>query len=102
MPKMGALNESRHISHHITLEVLQFYHAQVGLKSGEWVISNLRPSRGNAGNQSGFADIGKSHQANVGQELEFQTQVAPLTRKAVLKTPWSPIHRGGKLRISSA
>src|SRR4030095_12770777 len=89
VPKMGALNETRHVSHHVALEILQFHDTEVGFQSGEWIVSNLRSSRGNARNQSGFAYIGKPHQADVRQQLEFKPHIALYTAEAILKTPRS-------------
>ena len=42
--RVGAFNETRHVSHHVGLEILQFHDPEVGFQSREWIVADLRSS----------------------------------------------------------
>ena len=56
--------------------------AEAGLQSRKRIIGNFRTRRGNARDQRGFARVRKSDQAHIRQQLQFQVQIALLTRLA--------------------
>ncbi len=58
-------------------------HAEARLERGKRIIGDFRTRRGNARNQRGFARVRKTHQTHVGQQLQFEAQVALLAGLAL-------------------
>src|SRR6266404_5047578 len=50
--------------------------SEIRLERGKRIIRNLRARRGNSRNQSGLSDIGISDEADIGEQLQFETQRA--------------------------
>src|SRR5208282_5620826 len=59
--------------------------AQVRLECGEGIVGDFGARRRDAGNQGGFAGVGQADQAHVGQETQFEAQVALLAGLAVFE-----------------
>ncbi len=58
--------------------------AELRLKGGEGVVGDFRAGGGNARDEGGFADVGITHEADVGEDAEFQTVSAFFTGAAEL------------------
>ena len=75
---------------------------RLGCESGEGVIGDLRPRRGNARDQSGLAHVRISHQSHIRQQLQFQAEDPLLAGMAVLVFARGAVHGGGKARIAAS
>src|SRR5258708_13022994 len=56
---------------------------QIRFQRGKGIVRNFRARRGDHGNQSGLAGIGKSDQADIRQEFHLQTDMALLASKPI-------------------
>src|SRR5262249_13099494 len=56
--------------------VVELDDAEIRLERGERVVGDLRAGRGDAGNQCGLAGVGKSDEADVGEQLQLETEAA--------------------------
>ena len=59
------------------------------MQGGEGIIGDLGPGRGHGADQCGLAGVGHSEQAHIGDDLEFQPQVALLAGRS-----WLGLARG--------
>jgi hypothetical protein len=57
--------------------------SEIRFEGGEWVIGNFGARGGDYGNQRGFASVGKTDEADVGEQFEFEAQVALFAGMAV-------------------
>src|SRR5580704_4372252 len=76
---MSPFNQPRNIRHHKAALFLRFAdrnYAEIKLQSGKRIISNLRPRRRDTRNQRGLADVGKTDQPHISQQLKFQPEDA--------------------------
>src|SRR6476469_4915202 len=74
---MRALDKSRDVRHYeadFVRRLPDHYDSQIWLQGGERVVRNLGPSRGDARDQCGFADIGIPDQADICEQLSFEAQ----------------------------
>src|SRR4051812_19833537 len=76
--------------------------AEVRLKRGEGIIGDLRLGRADARDQSGFSNVRIPHDADVGEQLEFETQVAFFARASVFVLARGLVRRGGKVLIAAS
>src|SRR5439155_6964334 len=77
-------------------------YAQVRLECRKWIIRNFGTRRRHARQQSRFAGIGESHQADVGEQLQLQPQAALLTRESVLMFLGRAMDRRSEACIASS
>src|SRR5712692_8231829 len=68
---------------------------QIRFQRGKGIVRNFRARRRDHGNQSGLAGIGKSDQADIGQEFQLQTHMA-------LRTRWSAVARSAMVAPCSS
>ena len=104
-PSMRALDQPGNVRDHKTdfiLRIAHGNHSQVGLERGEGIIRNLRARRGNARDQRGLAHVRISHQAHVGQQLQFQPVSMFLAGTARLMLARRLMHRCGKARVAAS
>ena len=70
------------------------------MQGGERVIRHLGPRGGHRADKGGFAGVGHAQQANVGQHLELQLQLALLARLAVGELARRAVDRAFKVDIA--
>ncbi len=84
---MRAFDQAGDVGDHeraIVIAILSHAHdAEVRLQRGERIVGDFGLRRGDARNQRGLAGIGKSHQPDVGQQLQFQAQALKVAGLAV-------------------
>src|SRR5438046_10094934 len=84
---VGALNQSGNICNDETFfigRLANHNHAKIRLQRGERVISDFWPGGRNAGNQSGFANVGISNQPHIGEQIELKEINAFLYTRSML------------------
>ena len=69
------LNQARDIGHYIAAIIRSADHAQIRHESSERIIGDLRFSGRDPRNQSRFAGVWKTYQTDIGQELQFETEL---------------------------
>lgn len=60
-------------------------HAQLRFERREWIIGDFGTGGRDSRNQSGFADVGISDQANIGKQLQLEAERLLFTMGAVLR-----------------
>src|SRR5947209_14112501 len=60
-------------------------HAQVRRKGGKGIVCNFWLRGSNDGEEGRFASVGISHQANIGDETQFEQKPSLLTRLTILR-----------------
>ena len=83
MTLMRPFDQSGNVSQHKGM-VTCLHHAQVRLKSRKRIVSNLRFGCRKTRNQRRLAGIGKSDEADIGEQFQLETDVLPFTRLARL------------------
>ena len=89
--KMRSLNQAGDIGDDKALFIRPLAHgdnAQIWFQRGKWIIGNLRSCGGDASDQSGLANVGMTHQADIGEQLQLQPKQALFTGET------SPCSRG--------
>ena len=66
------------------------------------IVRHLGTGGGDGGKQGGFADVRKSHEAHVGQQLQLQPGIEALAGKTGLGKAGRLPGRGGKVGVSPA
>ncbi len=80
-PFVRTLDETGDVGHN-EAQIARARHAQVGNKSGERIVGDLRASRRDLGNERAFAGRGHAHKRRVGHELHLKLDPALLRRLA--------------------
>ena len=76
--EMGSFDEARHVGYGegtLVGSVTDLNDSEVGLEGGEGVVGDLGLGGGEARNERGFTDVGKSDEACVGEEAELEAEV---------------------------
>src|SRR6266478_2929015 len=73
---------------------------QIRFQRGKGIVRNFRARRGDHGNQSGLAGIGKSDQADIGQKFQLQTDMALFAWKTIFMFARSLMPGLGKVLIA--
>ena len=68
-----AFDQPGHIGHHECSVVSGLHYAQIRNQGSKRIIRNLRFGRGKPGDQGGFTGIRETHQANVSEQLQRET-----------------------------
>src|SRR5271169_4973888 len=76
--------------------------AEIGHERGERIIGDFGACGGNYRNKCGFACVRVTHQANIGEQFEFEAKVALFTRRTVLMFARSLMPGLGKILITAA
>ena len=71
---MGSFDDSRDVRHDEGLVVIVLDYSEVRFESGECIIGDLRFGCSDGCQQGGFARIGETYQADIGQKFEFQDE----------------------------
>ena len=82
---MGAFDQARDIRQHQGRILVQAGNAQVGFEGGERVSADLGTRRRDRRQKGRFAGIGRTDDADIGDQLELQAQVALFARLALLR-----------------
>src|SRR5260370_1181935 len=75
---------------------------QIRFQRGKGIVRNFRARRGDHGNQSGLAGIGKSDQADIRQEFQLQTDMALLAWERIFVLARSLMPGLGKVLIAAS
>ncbi len=86
-------DEARNVGNHKGTGVLATHHAQVWHQGGKGVVGHFRTSGGNGADKGGFASIGQTQHADVGQQQQLQLQGTHFTRGAVALLARRPVDR---------
>src|SRR5215471_5658291 len=78
------------------------YHTEIRLKSSERIVGNLWPRCRDARDKSGLADIGIANQANIGQQLQLQSQDTLFSGFAIFKLSGRLMGAGGEVLVSAS
>jgi len=103
--EMRAFNESGHVGDDKGLLVgllADRDHAEIGLEGGERVVGDFGARGGDAGDERGLAGVGIADEADVGEQLQFQTIAALLAGAAQLMLARSLMRAGGEMLIAPA
>src|SRR6266404_5744306 len=107
---MRAFDQSRQVSDDIrspnlsafaASAAIRVHYAKVRLEGRKWIVRNLRPRRGNHGNERRLPRVRKADQSHVGQQPQLQSQVTFFAGKPVLMFPRSLVPRLRKILISA-
>jgi hypothetical protein len=79
-----AFDQSRNIGHHEAFQRPDPHHAQIGMQGGEGIVGDLGPSGGHGADQGGFAGVRHPQQPDIGDDFQFQPQIARLARRSRL------------------
>jgi hypothetical protein len=77
----GAFDQPRDIRHHESCARAHRHHAQIRMQRGERIIGHFGSRRRHGANQRGLAGIGQPEQSHIGDQLQFQLQLALLSRQ---------------------
>ena len=83
-------------------EVADLDDAEIGFEGGEGVVGDLGLGGGEERNQRGFADVGVADQAGVGEETEFEAEVAGFAGAAELVLAGGLVGAGGEVLVATA
>ena len=78
------------------------HHAEVGVHGGEGIGGDLRPGRGDGGEERRFAGVGEADEAGIGDELQSQPYPALLARRAGIGVTGRPVGRGLEMLVAEA
>src|ERR1700685_4274897 len=78
----GTLDQPGNIGHHKAAMLTAVDYAQVRIQGGKGIVGHARPRRREGANQRRLAGIRQPEQADIGNDLEFQSQGALLTRQS--------------------
>ena len=81
-------------------DVAQVQHAQIRLERRERIVGDLRPRRGQGREQRGLARVGQSHQPDVGDQPQFQTNPVLLPGFAFLRVARSLMRRRREVDVA--
>ena len=99
---VGALDQPGDIRHDEAVVLPQLDDAQVGFEGGEGIVGDLGPDGGQAGQQGGFARVRVADQSHVGDQLQFEFELALLARPAFLPASGRPVGGRGEGRVAPA
>src|SRR5471032_1587113 len=102
MAQVRPFDEAGDVGHHEAAEIFQLDHTQIGLKSSERIVGDLRPGRRNPRDQRGLACIRKTHQPHVGQQLQFQAQPFLFAGPAGLMFGGRLVRGGGEMLVAAS
>src|SRR5579864_2667671 len=77
-------------------------HTKVRFQRREGIICDFWASRGNNGNQSGLARVRETDQANIGEKLEFEAQVALFAGESIFVLARGLMPGFGKILIATS
>src|SRR5688572_8988638 len=102
MSLVRAFNQPRNIRHHETLSLIVTDHAKIGDQGCKRVVGNFRPHCGNNRDQCRLTGVRHADNSNIGQEPQFDLQLAIFTGFTRLSKPWATVCRGNEVRIAFA
>ena len=78
------------------------HHSQARREGRKRIVGNARTRRAEPRNQRGFANIGETHQPDVGEQLQFQPQIEHHARRARFGFARGLVSRSGKARVATS
>ncbi len=103
--EMRAFNQSGHVGDDEGLLVgllADRDHAEIGLEGGEGIVGDFGARGGDAGDERGLAGVGIADEADVGEQLEFETIAALLAGAAQFVLARSLVGAGGEVLVATA
>src|ERR1700675_1574030 len=109
--QMGAFDKSREIGDDesaaefgavATRAAIRIDDAEIGLESGERIICDFRTRCGNYGNQCGFAGVRETDEADIGEQFQFEAQMALFAGETVFVFTRSLMPGLGKILVAAA
>ena len=85
----SAFNDARNVRHHEGSKIPVGNDAQVRCEGGEGIIGDLRFGCRENRKQGGFPRIGKAHEPDICQQLQFDEYIAFFAFFSALGEPWS-------------
>src|SRR5580704_1993600 len=76
--------------------------AEIWFERGERIICDFRTRGGNYGNQGGFARVWEAYETDIGEKLQFETQMPLFAGRTVLVFAGSLVPGLGKILIAAA
>ena len=101
-PFGGSFNDTRNVGHDKRFAVTIRHHAETRLHGGERIVGYFGSRGRERGNQRGFPGVGKTHQAHVGQQFQFQNHHHFLHRLAGLRVTRSLIGGSAELPVAQS
>ncbi len=104
-PQMGALDQSRNVSHNVALLMRRLADrddTEVRLERCKWIIRDLGFRRRDARDQRRLADVWIANETNVCKHLQLESVCALLARPAQLMLAWSLMCRRGKVLVAAS
>src|SRR5690606_34624903 len=98
----GALDQSGDVGDHEAAAGFDADHAQVRVQGGERIVGDLRRGRGHGADQGALAGVGEAEQADVGQQLELQSQQPLLALLARRELPRRAVGRALEVHVAKA
>src|ERR1044071_3595452 len=95
-----ALDQSRNVRNHKRAEVAHIYHAQMWLKSREWIVGNFRVGGGNSRDERRLAGVRKNDQTHIRKQFQLELEFKFLARTSFLVITRRAICRSRKVRIA--
>ena len=102
--EVGAFDEAGHVGYGEAEVVGGFADlddAEVGLEGGEGVVGDLGAGCREPRDECGFADVGEADQAGVGEQAEFEAEVAFFAGAAELVLAGGLVDGGGEVLVAA-
>ena len=100
VPFVRAFDQSWNIGQHESV-IARLHHPQIWLKRRKRIVGNLRLGGGETGDQGRFAGVRKPNQADVGQQLQFETKFQKFAGLAFFVLGGRLVSGGGEAGISA-
>ena len=101
VPFMCAFDKAGNVSQNESVCAC-FDHAKIGFQRGERIIRYFRSRGRQTRNEGGFAGVRKSHQADIGKQLQFKTQMKRFTGLTLFMFRRCLMGRGSKTSVAAS
>jgi hypothetical protein len=95
-------DEAGDVGDHEALEGFDADHAEVRVQRGERVVRHLRRRRRNSADEGALAGVREAEQADVGEQLQLEAQLALLARPTWRRLARRAVHRGLEVDVALA
>src|SRR5258708_1639196 len=102
MPQGRALDQAGDIGYDEAAEIVELHHTKLRLECRERIVGDLRARRGEPRDERGFAGVGESDQAHIGEQLQLEPQPALFTGTSGLMFRRGLVRGGGETRVAPA
>src|SRR5215213_995916 len=97
---VSTFNQSGYIGDHEGTKVTETNHPEMRLQRCKRVIRNLRVRGRNSRNERRLSGVRKTHETDVGQQLQLELKVQLFSLPSVLMVAGSAIRRGREVRVA--